>query len=68
MVAHLYPQGFSRIREVLTFVPFSRATLWRRVRTGEFPRPVRVAGISCWRNKDLLAWIDAQAGAAEVAK
>jgi len=59
MAAQLHPQGFSRIREVLLITPFSRATLWRRVRTGAFPAPIRVAGICCWRNSDLLAWVKA---------
>lgn len=68
MAAQLHPQGFSRIREVLLIVPFSRATLWRRVKSGDFPQPLKVSGITAWRNCEVISWIEAQAGAVEVAK
>jgi prophage regulatory protein len=33
---------FIRIRQVLEMIGVSRTTLWRMVRAGTFPRPVRI--------------------------
>jgi predicted DNA-binding transcriptional regulator AlpA len=33
-------------REVLDIEKFSRTTLWRRVRAGTFPRPVKITATS----------------------
>jgi len=50
--------GFVRQRLLLRFVPFSKSTLWRRVKTGEFPAPIRLsAGITAWRAEDVHLWI-----------
>ena len=39
-------------------VPFSHATLWRKVRNKEFPAPARLsAGIVAWRLQDVLNWL-----------
>lgn len=39
-------------------VPFSVATLWRRVKTGDFPAPVRLSPrITAWRIEDIKAWL-----------
>ena len=40
-------------------VPFSVATLWRRVKTGDFPAPVRLSPrITAWRIEDIKAWLN----------
>lgn len=50
--------GFVRQRLLLRFVPFSKSTLWRRVKAGEFPAPVRLsAGVTAWRAEDVRRWI-----------
>ena len=39
-------------------LPFSAATLWRKVRTGEFPRPVKLSErITAWKVEDVRAWL-----------
>jgi len=39
-------------------IPFSPATLWRKVNSGEFPAPVKLsAGVTAWRVEDVRAWI-----------
>jgi predicted DNA-binding transcriptional regulator AlpA len=44
--------------EELRITPFSRATLWRRVRDGVFPRPIRISeNIVAWRWRDLRCWL-----------
>ena len=52
------PAGFIRQKKLLQeYVPFSAATLWRLVKTGKFPRPVRLASqVVAWRVADVQAW------------
>lgn len=50
--------GFVRQRLLLRFVPFSKSTLWRRVKTGDFPAPVKLSsGITAWKAEDVRGWI-----------
>jgi prophage regulatory protein len=38
-------------------VPFSAPTLWRRVKDGSFPAPVRLSpGCTAWRLSDIRLW------------
>lgn len=42
-------------------VPFSPATLWRYVKAGKFPAPIKVsASITAWRRSDYEAWAASQ--------
>jgi len=42
-------------------LPFSASTLWRRVRAGTFPAPVKLsARITAWKAEDIRQWLDAQ--------
>lgn len=42
---------------------FSSATLWRWVKAGLFPQPVKLAaGVTAWRVADVRAWIEAKGG------
>jgi len=58
---------------VLELIGLSRTSLWRRVRAGEFPAPVRLGGAGsravAWRREDVERWLEtlpkAQAGLAE---
>jgi predicted DNA-binding transcriptional regulator AlpA len=50
--------GFSRLKTFMPLMPFSTATLWRKVKTGEFPAPVKIWDkITCWKNDDINAWL-----------
>jgi prophage regulatory protein len=41
-----------------TIVPFSSATLWRRVNSGDFPKPVKLSErVTAWRVEDIRAWM-----------
>ena len=43
-------------------VPFSSATLWRKVKSGEFPTPAKLSErVTAWRVEDVRQWLDAQA-------
>lgn len=40
-------------------LPFSASTLWRKVRAGEFPAPVKLsAGVTAWKVEDVRAWME----------
>jgi len=42
-------------------VPFSPATLWRKVKDGSFPAPVKLsAGVTAWKLRDIQDWQRAQ--------
>jgi prophage regulatory protein len=44
--------------ERFRITPFSRATLWRRVRDGVFPSPIKLSpNIVAWRWRDLRRWL-----------
>ncbi|MBI5721026.1 MAG: AlpA family phage regulatory protein [Rubrivivax sp.] len=55
----ILPQtGFVRQRLLLRIVPFSKSTLWRRVKAGDFPAPIRLsAGVTAWRAEEIHHWI-----------
>ncbi|WP_295993480.1 AlpA family transcriptional regulator [Rugamonas sp.] len=45
-------------------VPFSAATLWRKVKSGEFPQPVKLsARVTAWRLEDVHAWMQSRTSA-----
>ncbi|MDU3573375.1 MAG: AlpA family phage regulatory protein [Serratia marcescens] len=53
--------GFVRQRTLMPCLPFSHATLWRRVLAGTFPRPVKIsAKITAWKAEEIREWINAQ--------
>jgi prophage regulatory protein len=53
-------------RKVLDLIPYSRATIYRRVHAGTFPRPVKLGPSRiAWREDEVLAWLDAQPRALE---
>jgi prophage regulatory protein len=51
--------GYVRQSQLIpTIVPFSSATLWRRVNSGGFPRPVKLSErVTAWRVEDIRAWM-----------
>lgn len=53
--------GFIRQKQLAGIIPFSRTTLWRKVRDGEFPAPVHLsAGITAWKVELIRAWIESR--------
>ena len=48
-------------------IPASPATIWRKVKDGTFPKPVKLGDrITAWRLDDIEVWLAARHG--EVAK
>ena len=58
---HPARNGFIRQKELIPgIIPFSRATLWRKVKAKEFPAPVKLsANVTAWRVEDVRAWMAA---------
>ena len=55
------PQIF-RVADVLAMTGLSRTTLWRRIKSGDFPPPILLGGPGSravgWRRAEVQAWID----------
>ncbi len=55
--AQLPQTGFLRLPGVLQLIPVARSTWWEGVRTGRFPTPVKIGGVTAWRVEDIHALI-----------
>ena len=53
-----------RIPEVVEITGLSRTTIWRRVRSGDFPAPVRLGSLATrsvgWRESEIRKWIESR--------
>ena len=50
--------GFIRQKELLKVVPFSHATLWRKVSNGSFPRPFHLSEkVTAWNVAEIRSWL-----------
>jgi len=57
-------------KDVLRLAGFSHATLYRRIKAGYFPAPLRLKGSadsspSVWSLRDVIAWQEEQKGGAK---
>jgi predicted DNA-binding transcriptional regulator AlpA len=60
--SHLVP---SPKRPGPAILPFSGPTLWRRVKAGQFPKPIKLSErVTCWRVGDVRRWLAEQGVAA----
>ena len=55
-------EGFVRQSALIPHVvPFSPATLWRKVKSKDFPAPVKLsARITAWRVHEIREWLQSQ--------
>ena len=56
----LSDDAFIRLSALMdsSIVPFSGSTLWRKVRSGQFPKPLRLSEqITAWRVRDIRSWL-----------
>ena len=50
-----------KAREVQHRTAFGRTTLWKKVREGEFPKPLNIGnGRIAWRSDEIDAWIESR--------
>jgi len=53
--------GYIREKVLLQIIPFSKATLWRKVKSGQFPKQIKLSvRVSGWRTEDVKAWMEAR--------
>jgi len=54
--------GYIRQSQLIPIIlPFSPATLWRKVKAGNFPAPVKLSErITAWRVEDIRAWMESR--------
>jgi prophage regulatory protein len=46
--------GFLRLPQVLAFIPLGKTSWWKGVKSGRFPKPVKLsARCSAWRAEDI---------------
>jgi prophage regulatory protein len=50
--------SFLRKKDLISYkvTPFSYATLYRKIKSGDFPKPIKLSGISLWRLSDVRKW------------
>lgn len=53
--------GFVRLAVLVKFIPLSKASIWRKVKNQQFPKPVKLsAHVTAWRVEDVRDYIAAQ--------
>lgn len=69
MLSHVTPAaiqhtGYIRGKQILaSILPVGRTTLWRMVKRGQFPAPVRLGpNITAWRAEDVRDWLEQRKG------
>ncbi|WP_319585203.1 AlpA family phage regulatory protein [uncultured Pseudodesulfovibrio sp.] len=51
--------GFLRAKQLLQFIPVSKATLWRWVKDGQFPAPTKLAErTTAWDVASVREWME----------
>lgn len=52
--------GYVRQSQLIPhIIPFSATTLWRKVKTGDFPKPIKLSQrVTAWRAEDVRAWME----------
>ncbi len=57
-VSQLPSTGFLRLNQVLKLIPLRPTRWFEGVKTGEFPRPIKLGRTSLYRIEDILALIE----------
>jgi hypothetical protein len=51
-------QGFIRQKRLLGLLAFSAPTLWRKVKAGTFPKPIKLgANMTAWKVEEVHQWM-----------
>ena len=51
--------GYSRLQQLLPYLPIAKSTIEAWVKIGKFPAPVKLsATVTAWRNADIHEWLD----------
>lgn len=62
MINNILPTtGFVRLPTILKVIPVSKSTWWLGVKTGRFPKAVKLSSnITAWRAEEILDLIEAK--------
>lgn len=53
--------GYVRQKELMQMVPFSSATIWRKVKNGSFVKPKKLSDrITAWDRAEVYAWLESK--------
>ena len=53
-------EEYLRMPQLLKMLPISKATIWRKVRLGEFPQPIKLGyRISMWKKSEIIDFLNA---------
>lgn len=48
-----------REKDLLKIIPFSKSTLWRKIKDGTFPAPVKISvKVTVWLSEDIDYWFN----------
>ncbi|MFL1732505.1 helix-turn-helix transcriptional regulator [Moraxella oculi] len=51
--------GMSRLTQLLPFLPIGKSTVWKWVKDGKFPQPIKLSPtVTVWRNSDIHQWLN----------
>ena len=51
--------GYSRLSQILPYLPIAKSTIESWIKQGKFPAPVKLsATVTAWRNADIHDWLD----------
>ena len=51
--------GYSRMSQLLPYLPIAKSTVEKWVKEGRFPAPVKLSStVTCWKNEDIHAWLN----------
>ena len=67
--SYLPETGFIRLSTILKIIPVGRTTWWAGVKSGRFPKPVKLGQrITAWNAKDIQALIEKTTAAPATSK
>jgi len=53
--------GFLRVKDVLKIIPVSKSTWWEGVKTGRFPKSIKLGPrTTVWRVEDIKSYMEEQ--------
>ncbi|WP_440026826.1 helix-turn-helix transcriptional regulator [Chromobacterium amazonense] len=53
--------GYVRLSDLRPIIPLSDSSIWRRVKAGTFPAPVKLSErVTAWKAEDIRTWLDEQ--------
>lgn len=60
LLGRLPAEGYVRQSQLVpAIVPFSAPTLWRKVKAGTFPKPVKLSSrVTAWKVEAVRAWLE----------